>query len=229
MGQKINPDSFRLGYIENWDSKWFYKKSRKYFLQEDCLIRDCLNDELENAGVDSIKIERNRDDVKIAIKSNKPGLIIGRKGTRIRELKEILEKEIKELRKENDVDTNFGLNLNVIEMGRNELSAGVIAEQIVNDIERRIHFRRTLKRQMGSVQKNRDIEGARLQVSGRLNGAEFSRTEWMDYGKMPLNTLRANVDFAEKTAYTTYGTIGIKVWLYKGKVFEREDEEEGNN
>lgn len=224
MGQKIQPDSYRRGITDDWSSKWFYKKSRKYFLQEDCLIRDFIREDLPNAGISKINIERTRDDIKVNIKSSRPGLIIGRKGSRIESLKNDLNKKLKKLRKEKDADTNFGLNLNVIELNRNEVSSKVVADQVASDLERRIPFRRVMKRRLGALEKNREVEGAKIQVAGRLNGADFARTEWLDFGKMPLNTLRASIDFGESTAYTTYGTIGVKVWVYKGKVFDQKED-----
>jgi len=224
MGNKIRPDSYRLGVTSSWSSKWFYKKSKRYFLQEDCLIRDFLKESLVNAGIDEITIERTRSDVNISIKSNRPGIIIGRKGTRVEELRNDLNKKLIKLRKENDTDTNFGLNLNVVELRRDEVSAKVTAEQIATDLERRIRFRRVMKRRLGALEKTRGVEGAKIQIAGRLNGSEFARIEWLDFGKMPLSTFRAKIDFGDYTAHTTYGSIGIKVWIYKGKIFESDED-----
>lgn len=225
MGNKIRPDSYRLGVTKPWSSKWFFKKSKKYFLKEDCLIREYLEEDLQNAGIDEINIERTREDVNISIKSNRPGLIIGRKGSRVEELRNGLQKKIKKLREENGIDTNFGLNLNVVELRRDEVSASVVADQVASDLERRIPFRRVIKRRLGALDKNRDVEGAKIQVAGRLNGSDFARTEWLDFGKMPLSTFRANIGYGQSTANTTYGSIGVKVWIYTGKVFEGDKEE----
>ena len=226
MSKKINPDLLRLGINKPWSSKWFYfKRQGKYFLQEDCLIRKNIKENMNNAGIDSIDIERTQDDIRVNIKSTKPGLVIGRGGKGVERLNNILNKEIKKLRKEKGIDTNYGLNLNVVEMGRYELSAKVIADQIANDLERRIPYRVVMKRQMRQIDQNRKVEGVRIQVSGRLNGSEIARTEWMDDGNMPLNSLRANIDFGYTMAHTTFGSIGVKVWLYKGKIFEEEQEE----
>ncbi|MFB6212446.1 MAG: 30S ribosomal protein S3 [Candidatus Magasanikbacteria bacterium] len=228
MGNKTRPDSYRLGQPagSDWSSHWFYKKSRKYFLKEDCLIREHLQEDLSNAGIDEIEIERTRDDINVKIHSNRPGLVIGRKGSRIQSLRDELTEEIRELRKEYDQDLDFGLNLNVVELKRNEVSSQVIADQVASDLERRLPYRRAMKRRLGSLEKNREVEGARIQVAGRLNGADFARTEWIDFGSMPLNTLRADIDYGESTAYTTFGTIGVKAWIYKGEVFEEEQEDE---
>ena len=221
MTKKTNPDLLRLGINRLWSSKWFYfKRHGRFYLQEDCLIRDTIDTEMKNMGTDSIDIERTQDDIKVFIKSSKPGLIIGRGGKGIEHLKNVLDKKIKKLRKEKSIDANYGLNLNIIEIGRNEISAKVIADQVASDLKRRIPFRVIMRRQMSQVEQNREIKGAKIQVAGRLNGTEIARTEWKDYGKMPLQNLRSNIDFGESAAQTTFGTIGIKVWLYKGEIFE---------
>ena len=221
MTKKTNPDLLRLGINRPWSSKWFYfKRHGRFYLQEDCLIRDTIDTEMKNMGTDSIDIERTQDDIKVFIKSSKPGLIIGRGGKGIEHLKNVLDKKIKKLRKEKSIDANYGLNLNIIEIGRHEISAKVIADQVASDLKRRIPFRVIMRRQMSQVEQNREIKGAKIQVAGRLNGTEIARTEWKDYGKMPLQNLRSNIDFGESAAQTTFGTIGIKVWLYKGEIFE---------
>lgn len=225
MGNKIRPDSHRLGVTQTWDSSWFFKKSKKFFLKEDCLIREYLNESLENAGIDKVNIERTQDNVNISIKSNRPGLIIGRKGSRVEEMRNELTKKMKKLREEDDIDTDFKLNLNVVELRRDEVSASVVADQVAADLERRVPFRRVMKRRLGGLEKNRDVEGAKIQVAGRLNGSDFARTEWLDFGKMPLGTFRANIDYGDSTANTTYGSIGVKVWIYTGKVFDEDQED----
>ena len=224
MTKKTNPDLLRLGINRPWSSKWFYfKRHGRFYLQEDCLIRDTIDTEMKNMGTDSIDIERTQDDIKVFIKSSKPGLIIGRGGKGIEHLKNVLDKKIKKLRKEKSIDANYGLNLNIIEIGRHEISAKVIADQVASDLKRRIPFRVIIRRQMSQIEQNREIKGGKIQVAGRLNGTEIARTEWKDYGKMPLQNLRSNIDFGESAAQTTFGTIGIKVWLYKGEVFEEEN------
>lgn len=225
MGNKIRPDSHRLGVTKSWESSWFFKKSKKFFLKEDCLIREYLDESLQNAGLDAVNIERTQDNVNISIKSNRPGLIIGRKGSRVEEMRNELTKKIKDLRKENDVDPDFKLNLNVVELKRDEVSASVVADQVAADLERRVPFRRVIKRRLGGLEKNRDVEGAKIQVAGRLNGSDFARTESLDFGKMPLGTFRANIDYGDSTADTTYGSIGVKVWVYTGKIFDEEENE----
>jgi len=224
MTKKTNPDLLRLGINRPWSSKWFYfKRHGRFYLQEDCLIRDTIDAEMKNMGTDSVDIERTQDDIKVSIKSSKPGLIIGRGGKGIEQLKNILDRKIKKLRKEKSIDANYNLNLNIVEIGRHEISAKVIADQVASDLKRRIPFRVIIRRQMSQIEQNREIKGAKIQVSGRLNGAEIARTEWKDYGKMPLQNLRSNIDFGESAAQTTFGTIGIKVWLYKGEIFENDE------
>lgn len=223
MGKKTKPNLMRLGYTLPWKSKWFFKKQLKYFLQEDYVIRETIKERTKNAGVAKIVIERNGDDTKVFISSNKPGLIIGRRGKGIEDIKKAILKKLKKTRKEKGMNLNFNVDLNVVELKRNEISAPVVASNIASDLERRLPFRTVIKQHMRNIKQNRSIEGAKIQVSGRLNGAEFARTEWLNFGKLPLNTLRANVDYGETTAFTTYGSIGVKVWLYKGEVFEDED------
>lgn len=223
MSRKIKPNLFRLNTNKPWMSRWFYsKRNGRFFLEEDTLIRKVINDKMKNVGIDSVSIERTRDDIQVFIKSSKPGLIVGRGGKGIETLKGALDKKIMELRKERNLDINYGLRLNVVEMGRYEMSARSIAEQIAADLERRIPFRVVLKRQMRLLEQNRDIKGVKTQVSGRLNGADIARTEWLDHGKMPLNNLRADIDYGEAISRTTFGTIGVKVWLFKGEIFEEE-------
>ncbi|MEX1013773.1 MAG: 30S ribosomal protein S3 [Candidatus Paceibacterota bacterium] len=223
MGKKIKPDLIRLGINKPWKARWFFKKESRYFLEEDCLIREVINKSLKRAGIDSIDIERTREDIKVLIKSNKPGLIIGRKGQGIESLRAKMMKGIKALRKEKDINKDFSLKIDVIELRRTELSANVISDQIAYDIEKRVPFRVVMKRTIRNIDQNREVKGAKLQVAGRLNGADIARTESMSIGNMPLSTLRADIDYGQSTASTTYGAVGIKVWLYKGEVFEKED------
>ncbi len=225
MSRKIKPNLLRLGITTPWPSRWFYKKSLQFFLEEDCLFRDMIRRKFPNAGIAGVDIERTREDINISIKSNRPGLVIGRRGKGIEELREAIVKQIKKVRQEKNIDLQFNLNVNVIEMRRTELSASVIASQISSDLERRLPFRMVMKRHLRFIQQNREVQGAKIKVSGRLNGAEIARSERLIFGKMPLQTLRANIDYGEATAFTTYGTVGVKIWLYKGEIFENENHE----
>ena len=220
MGRRIKPYTFRLGLSIPWSNRWFFKKSLKYFIEEDYVVREIIKEKMPAMGIAGVSIERTRNEINVFIKSNRPGLIIGRRGKGIEELKSELVKKLNSLRREKSIDLDFSVRLNVVEMGRSELSAVVSAAQIASDIERRIPFRTVLKQHLRAIKQNREIKGAKIRISGRLNGAEIARTENLSFGSMPLNYLRANIDYGEATAFTTYGAIGIKVWLYKGEVFD---------
>ncbi len=227
MGNKINPHSLRLGIIENWDSRWLSKAGFKQFLEEDLLIRKIISEKLANAGVSRVEIERLASVIKIIIKTARPGLVIGRSGKGVEDLKRLIERNILNLRQQYK-DTNVSkskvsINLVVEEMKRSEISAAVIAQNIAQDIKKRIHFRRIMKKTLETMMQNREVKGAKIRLSGRLGGAEIARSEWLAKGKIPLHTLRSIIDFSRATAYTTYGTVGIKVWIYKGEVFEKHE------
>lgn len=221
MGQKIRPDSFRLGIIKNWNHRWFVRKNLKDVLEEDILIRKVIQDKISSAGIAKIEIERNGQNARIIIKAARPGLVIGRGGRGIEELKKAMELTVAKMKKKKGIANLTILNINVEELRRLELSASVIAQNIAWDLEKRLPFRRLIKRQLDEIMQNKEIKGAKIKVSGRLDGNEIARTEWLAKGRMPLQTLRADIDYGEATAFTTYGTVGIKVWLYKGEVFEK--------
>ncbi len=218
MGHKTKPKAFRLGVNTTWSSKWFFKKSLRSFLAEDDLIRKIINKNLRHAGIAEVIIERNVNDVKVTIKSNRPGLLIGRKGKGIEDLRNLLLKSLLKLRKEKGINQKINLNINIEEISRLDVSAQIVADQIAADLEKRLPFRTVIKRHLKELRQKKDVKGAKIKVSGRLNGAEIARSEWLDFGRMPLNTLRANIDYGESTAFTTYGTTGIKVWIYKGDI-----------
>jgi len=220
MAQKIKPNAFRLGITKPWSSRWFFKKSMKFFLEEDELIRSIIRRKILAAGIADLTIDRPGEMIKISIKAGRPGLVIGRGGKGIDELKNELVKEIKKLRRKNAKPLNFSMNINVEELKRSEISAAVVSQQIAFDIEKRIPFRIVMRRQMELLKQNRDVKGAKIKISGRLNGSEISRSEWLNFGQMPLQSLRANVDYGEATSYNSYGTVGVKVWIYKGEIFE---------
>lgn len=215
MAHKTRPNSFRLGITKPWVSRWFWKKDNRYLLEEDCLIRQIIEKKILPAGIDAIEIERVGEQIKIIIRSARPGLIIGRGGKGIEELQKLLVKKITQARKANNLTTKFVLNINIEELKRFEVSARVIAQQAAADIEKRLPYRSVIKRTLEMIMQNKDVLGAKIKVSGRLNGAEISRSDWLADGKMPLNTLRANIDYGEATAFNTYGTVGVKVWIYK--------------
>jgi small subunit ribosomal protein S3 len=224
MAQKIKPTSLRLGITKPWKSQWFFKRTLRFFIEEDHLIRKVIKGKILASGIDGIEIERTGEAIKVTIRSARPGLIIGRGGKGIEDLKDALLKSIRALRRKNKFKGNPALNLNVEEIKRMELSASVLAQQMAFDIEKRVPYRMVMKRHLEIMKQNRSVKGAKVRIAGRLNGAEIARRDSLHFGQMPLQTLRANVDYGEAVAYTTYGTIGIKVWLYKGEIFNEKSE-----
>jgi len=220
MAQKIKPNTYRLGITINWSSRWFPKKSNIIYLQEDQLIRDLVKKEMKLAGISEIIIERSSDKIQVTIKTAKPGLIIGRGGKGIEDFKTKLEKAIKKLRKKLNLPLSFSLNLNIEEIKRFDVSAAIIAQQLAMDLEKRIPYRKTMKKGLDLIMQNKGVIGAKIKMGGRLDGAEIARRDFLTRGKMPLSSLRANIDYGEATAFTTYGTVGVKVWIYKGDIFE---------
>jgi len=212
MGQKVNPVAFRLGMTQNWRSRWMTKTKFQEFLKEDYLIRSFLAKKLAKSGVDKIEIERTANSISVIINSARPGLIIGRGGSGIedlrRELKQYLFRKTKTILKTE-------LRLSVEEVKGAESRAAVIAQSMVEQIEKRIPFRRVMKQSLDRIMQNKDVQGAKVMAGGRLDGNEIARHEKLYKGKIPLQTLRANIDYAQATAFTTYGTVGIKVWVYK--------------
>ncbi|MBI4993412.1 30S ribosomal protein S3 [Candidatus Wolfebacteria bacterium] len=222
MAQKIKPNSLRMGITKNWSSRWFpFRGNFKSFLEEDVLIRKIVNEKIANAGIDKVDIERTGNKCRVVIRASRPGLIIGRGGKGIEDLTKFLETALKKLRKEKKINNNISLSLNIEELKRFELSANVIAQNIAWDLEKRMPFRRTMKKYLEQILQNRDAKGAKIKMSGRLDGAEIARTEQLAKGRLPLQTLRADIDYGEGTAFTTYGTIGIKVWIFKGEIFNK--------
>ena len=213
MGHKISPISLRIGISKDWKSRWFGDKKYKDFLKEDMLIRDFLTKKLKNMSVDSVEIERSPDVLLVIIRTGRPGLIIGRGGTGAEDLKKQLQKIIK---RKTDV------RLDILEYKNPETSAHIIGEQIVEQIEKRIPYRRLMKQTLSKIIASKNVEGAKIMLSGRLDGADIARTEHMENGKLPLQELRADIDFAKVTAHTTYGTVGVKVWVYKGEIQDSE-------
>jgi small subunit ribosomal protein S3 len=223
MGQKVHPIAFRLGITQNWKSRWFNKKKFQEFLQEDYHIRTFLAKKLIKAGVDSIEIERLANVINVIIKAARPGLIIGRGGSGIEDLK----KELKSLlHKKLKTTLKMDLRLSVEEIKGAETRAAVVAQGIVEQIEKRIPFRRVLKQNIERVSQSKDVQGVKIMIKGRLDGNEIARREWLRRGRIPLQTLRAAIDYAPATAYTTYGTIGIKVWIFKKELQKVEKKEE---
>jgi small subunit ribosomal protein S3 len=215
MGHKVHPKVFRLATIYTWDSKWFARG--KHFvsqLQEDVELREFFRKELKDAGLNDVGIERTPKQLTITIHAAKPGFVIGRSGAGIEDLKKKILKTFYRGRR-------VTLNINVQELSRPNLASEIIGQQIAQDIERRLPFRRSMKMAIERVMKA-NAKGVKLTLSGRLNGAEIARTETIAQGSIPLHNLRADIDFARVRANTVYGVIGIKVWIYRGDVFEGE-------
>ena len=210
MGQKTKPTGLRLGINRTWDSRWFGVKSYSDFLHQDLKLRKFLFNKLKSAAVSKIVIERPAGKTRVTIYAGRPGLVIGKKGQDIDGLRKNLEKE-----------TGNEVNLNIVEVRKPELDAKLVAETVAQQLERRVAFRRAMKR---AVQASLRLgaEGVRINCAGRLGGAEIARTEWYREGRVPLHTLRADVDYGEATAFTTYGTTGVKVWIFKGEIMEHD-------
>jgi small subunit ribosomal protein S3 len=223
MAQKIKPNSYRLGINMPWSSRWFFKKNLRYLLQEDELIRKIIREKILAAGIAATEIERTGINIRVNVRAGRPGLIIGRGGKGIDDLKNAIVKSVRALRARNAFPANFNLNLNIEELKRFEVSAPIVAQQLAFDIEKRLPYRRAMKRTLETAMQNHEIKGAKIKMSGRLDGNEIARTDWLAKGKMPLQTLRSRIDYGEATAFNTYGTVGIKVWLYKGEVFEEKE------
>ncbi|MBI5147814.1 MAG: 30S ribosomal protein S3 [Parcubacteria group bacterium] len=220
MGNKIKPSSLRLGIINDWNSRWFVnKKNARQYLEEDIMLRRIIGEKIGVAGISSVNIERTANACRIFIRVSRPGLVIGRGGKGIEDLKKLLESAVKKLRAANKFKEPLALNLNVEELKRSDVSAAVSAQNIAWDLEKRFPFRRTIKKNLEEILQHREVLGAKIKVAGRLDGGEIARTEWLGKGKLPLHTLRADIDYGEATAYTTYGTVGVKVWVNKGEVF----------
>ena len=219
MGHKVHPKVFRLNTVFTWDSKWF-ARGKQFIaqLQEDVELRDFLRKALKDSGLNDIAIERTPKHVTITLTAAKPGFIIGRQGAGIEDLKKKIMLQFYRGRR-------VTLNLNVHEIANPSLSAQVVGQQIAQDIEKRMPFRRSMKMSIERVMKSGG-KGVKLTLSGRLNGAEIARTETLSQGSIPLHNLRADIDFARIRANTVYGVIGVKVWIYRGDVFEGEKRQE---
>jgi len=206
MGQKVNPIGLRLGINRTWDSRWFADDNYADLLHEDLRIRKYLRERLQQAGVSRIVIERPAKKARITIHTARPGVVIGKKGADIEKLRSALQSM-----------TGSEVHLNIVEIRKPEIDATLVAENIASQLERRVAFRRAMKRAVQSAMRL-GANGIRINCGGRLGGAEIARTEWYREGRVPLHTLRADVDYGEATAKTTYGTCGVKVWVFKGEI-----------
>lgn len=229
MTHRVHPYSFRLVELKPWKSRWFNMKKLADYLREDTLVREWLRAKLKKMHVESIDIERSPNTMHIIIRTSRPGLIIGRGGEGVETIKKEIEQKIiktwkhhvklgKKLEKTN-------IKLTIQEVSRPDLSAAINGELIAEELEKRIPFRRVLKQALERVASQKEVLGVKIALKGRLDGAEMARYEWLKRGRIPLQTIRADIDYAETRALTTYGIIGIKVWIYKGDVFAEKAQE----
>ena len=215
MTHKVNPKIFRTSSNKDWDSRWIGGKKYSKYLEEDFKIREFIEDKLRDAGIEKVEIERFPDKINVVISTSRPGLVIGRGGEGVDQLRKVISSKVLK-----DSKGKKKLKLEIKGIRDHWTSANLAGQWIARQIEQRVPFRRVMKRALGKITSHRNIKGARIQVSGRLNGAEIARTEWLREGKLPRQTLRANIDYAQNRARCSYGTIGVKVWLYKGEEFD---------
>lgn len=211
MTHTVHPYSFRLGQIRDWRARWFQRKAYQLFLKEDVLLYEWLMEELRKHFVESIEIERSARHTNVIIRTSRPGLLIGRRGEGIEILRKKIAKRFPEQR---------GLKLTIEEVRYPETRARIVAQMVTQDLEKRLPFRRILKQTANRVMNQHGVEGVRIGLAGRLDGAEMGRREWIRLGRIPLQTIRADIDFARSRALLPYGTIGVKVWIYKGEIFK---------
>ena len=219
MGKKVNPKIMRLGITKSWDSVWF--ESGKNYIKnvaQDIQVRRYIIKNFREAGIEKVQITRNLSNIRVDVWTGKPGLIIGRGGNGVEELKKTIHRRFLKNFRPNDII------LNIKESARPGVSAQIAVQSVIIDLEKRMAFRRVMKQTLSRIERAGAL-GAKIVISGRLNGAEIARTEKLVWGKVPLNTLRADIDYARGAASTTYGQIGVKVWVYKGEVFDKDSEE----
>ena len=217
MGQKVNPHGLRVGVIKGWDSKWYAGKDYEKFLLEDIKIREFIKEKLFLSGISKVEIERASNKARISIHTAKPGMVIGRQGSNI----ELLKSDLKKM-------TESAIEINIVEVKTPDMDATLVAENIAAQLERRIAFRRAMKQCVGRTMRM-GAKGIKITCGGRLGGAEIARSESYREGSIPLHTLRADIDYGTAEAHTTYGRIGVKVWLYKGEVLNESNNTRRNN
>lgn len=216
MGQKVHPKGFRLGVLEGWESRWFAQKEYSLLLHDDIKVRGFIKKRLHHAGIAKVEIERAANKAKINIYTARPGIVIGKKGAEIEKLKSELAKL-----------TDREVYLNIHEVRRPDLDAQLVAENVALQLERRVAFRRAMKESVARAIRM-GAQGVKVRCSGRLAGAEIARTEWYREGRVPLHTLRADISYGLAEAKTTYGVIGVKVWIFRGEVLTRDEEQQRN-
>ncbi|MSU60491.1 MAG: 30S ribosomal protein S3 [Candidatus Staskawiczbacteria bacterium] len=224
MTHKVHPKSFRIRGMEDFNIRGFYGKKMPEYLEEDFLIKDFLRAKLIEASVANIQIEHSNNKLNIIIESARPGLIIGRGGEGVEVLKGIIEKKIQNKKsaiKNPSAKVKRVIKIDIKEIKNPWTSSALVGQMAAQQIEKRIPFRQVLKRSMERVMQNKEIKGIKMEVAGRLNGTEIARSEWLKQGRMPLGTIRADIDYAHTEAHCTYGSIGVKVWIYKGDKFDK--------
>ncbi|MEI8343485.1 MAG: 30S ribosomal protein S3 [Candidatus Moraniibacteriota bacterium] len=217
MGHKVNPTGLRIGITNTWKSRWFSDKDYTKKLKEDIQIREFIKKKYKSAAIAEVEIERSANTLKLILKTSRPGVLIGRGGTGISDISKIIKDKFFAGKK-------IDLKIEAQEVRQFEENASLVAQSVAEQLEKRVPFRRILKSTLDTVEKNRIVKGVKIEICGRLGGAEMARREWLSRGTVPLHTLRADIDFAKATAFTTYGAIGIKTWIYKGEVFNKENE-----
>lgn len=241
MSHRVHPKAFRLSGVDDWISKWQTKKNLAEYLEEDFVIRDYLTKQLSDCGVESINIEKSQDKIDIIINSSRPGLIIGRGGKGVEELRDKVEKQISKIAKKEltlsakklkskkitekinalgESKKSKKIKIEIKEIRDPWSNSSLAAQWIAQQIEKRLPYRRALKQGLDKIMMSKGIKGARVQVAGRLDGKEIARKEWLGKGSLPRQTIRAEIDYGIARAHCTYGTVGIKVWIYKGEKFE---------
>jgi len=230
MGHKVNPVGFRLGVIKNWQSRWFTRKKYSQFLEQDHQVRRFIADKLERSSlIESVDITRSGNTMAVSLKTARPGLVIGRAGKGLEELQKGLAAMLNLLARKQNSDFVPTIKLEIEEVRKPESYARLVAKNVADQLERRMPFRRIMKQTVDKVFEQKGVEGVKIMLAGRLGGAEIARTEHSHKGKIPLQTLRADIDYAQETAKTTYGTIGVKVWIYKGEVFVNDKSRNNSN
>ena len=228
MTHRVHPYSFRLVELRPWKSRWFNLKKFKEYLREDTLVREWLLAKLKKMHIESVEIERAPNTFHVILKTSRPGLIIGRGGEGVEKLKTDIEKKLRDawrLEKRLGKKTDKAqVKITIQEVTAPDLSAAINAQLICEELEKRIPFRRVLKQSLERISSHKEVKGVKIAMKGRLDGAEMARYEWLKYGRIPLQTIRADVDYAEARALTTYGIIGVKVWIYKGEIFTKNQE-----
>lgn len=223
MTHRVHPYVFRIGQTKPWKSRWFNLKKFPEYLREDTLLRQWLEKRLRQSHVESIEIERSPNTIQVIVKTSRPGLLIGRSGEGAEKLKEEIRGRLYRVsRRFGSGEEKREIKLTIEEVRDAETRAAIAGQMIADELEKRIPFRRVLKQAVEKISSSKEVRGVKVALKGRLGGAEMARYEWLKKGRIPLQTIRADIDYAEKTAYTTYGTIGIKVWVYKGLIWNYE-------